>query len=29
VSPENAKAILGALPQFGPFFDAAVKKYCK
>jgi tetratricopeptide (TPR) repeat protein len=29
VSPENAKAILGALPQFQPFFDASVKKYCK
>ena len=29
VNPEVAKQILGALPQFGPFFDASAKRYCK
>jgi tetratricopeptide (TPR) repeat protein len=29
VSPENAKQILGALPQYQAFVDASVKKYCK
>jgi hypothetical protein len=29
VSPDAAKQILGAMPQYSNFFDAAAKKYCK
>jgi tetratricopeptide (TPR) repeat protein len=29
VNPEVAKQILGAVPQYGPFFEASAKRYCK
>lgn len=29
VDPNTAKTILGVVPQYGPFFDASAKKYCK
>jgi tetratricopeptide (TPR) repeat protein len=29
VNPDAAKQILGAMPQYSNFFDAAAKKYCK
>jgi predicted Zn-dependent protease len=29
VSPEAAKQILGAVPQYQTFFDGSVKRYCK
>lgn len=29
ISPENAKAILGAVPQFQAYIDSSIKKYCK
>ena len=29
VSPETAKQILGAVPQFQAFIDSSIKKYCK
>ncbi len=29
VSPDAAKQILGAVPQYGPFIDGSMKKFCK
>lgn len=29
VNPEVAKQILGAVPQYQPFFEASAKRYCK
>jgi tetratricopeptide (TPR) repeat protein len=29
VDPNTAKTILGVVPQYQPFFDASVKRYCK